>query len=185
MDMSSSPRRFAACLLLIGGLAACGSPTTNETLPITATASPPSEVPAPSSATFSEVPATTTPATSPPAAPTPGQPLPLTLSRTGGIAGVQDQVKIDPDGTATVTHRAGKPTTTTLSAKSLAALRGLLADPALAREAKAVDGAGTCADGFQYSLRTPALTMKTTDCGRSKQPTLAKLITLVLPPGGK
>jgi hypothetical protein len=185
MDMHRSPRRLAGCLLLIGALAACGSPTTNETLPIVASASPPPEVPAPSSATFSEVPGTATPATSAPASSSTDQPLPLTLSRTGGIAGVQDQVKIDPDGTATVTHRAGKPTTTTLPAKQLAALRGLLADPALAREAKAVDGAGTCADGFQYNLRTPALTIKTTDCGRSKQPTLAKVITLVLPPGGK
>jgi hypothetical protein len=181
MDMSEFPRRLAVCLVLTAGLAACGSPTTNETMPIVA--SPPSEVPAPSSATFSQVPDTSAPTTTDPT--TSAQPLPLTLSRTGGIAGVQDQVKIDPDGTATVTHRSGKPTTTRLSAPELAALRRLVTDPALAREAKAADGAGTCADGFQYDLRTPALSMKTTDCGRSNRPTLAKIITLVLPPGGK
>jgi hypothetical protein len=181
MDMSRSPRRLAACLLLTAGLAACGSPAPNETMPIVT--SVPSEVPAPS-VTFSEVPGTATPTTSAPTAV--AQPLPLTLSRTGGIAGVQDQVKIDTDGTATVTHRAGKPTTTTLSAKDLAALRRLLTDPALVREAKAADGAGQqCADGFQYDLRTPDLSVKATDCGRSTHPTLAKVISLALPPGGK
>ncbi len=178
MDMYRSARRFAGCLLLIGGLAACGSPTTNETMPIVASGSPPPEVPA-SADVFSPAPATSAPTAV-------AQPLPLTLSRTGGIAGVQDQVEIDVNGMATVTHKAGKPTTTTLSAEELAALRALLTDPALVREAKAADGAGPqCADGFQYALRTPGLSVKSTDCGRSKQPTLAKVISLVLPPGGK
>jgi hypothetical protein len=182
MDMSRSLRRLAVCLLMTAGLAACGSPAPNDNMPIVT--SVPSEAPA-SSGVFSEVPGDSpVPATSAPTAV--GQPLPLTLSRTGGIAGVQDQVKIDTNGTATVTHRAGKPTTTTLSAEDLAALRRLLTDPALVREAKAADGAGQqCADGFQYALRTPDLSVKTNDCGRSTHPTLAKVISLALPPGGK
>lgn len=181
MDMSRSPRRLAVCLLMTAGLAACASPASNDNMPIVTTA--PSESPAPSGV-FSEVPGSATATTSPPAAV--AQPFPLTLSRTGGIAGVQDQVKIDTNGTATVTHKSGKPTTTTLSATDLAALRRLLTDPALVREAKAADGSGQqCADGFQYDLRTPDLSMKTTDCGRSSHPTLAKVISLVLPPGGK
>lgn len=190
MDMYRSSRRLAVCLLLTAGLAACSSPAQNETLP-TVTSVPSADVPsgAPSEepepgVTLSEVPGAGTPTSSAPTAV--GQPLPLTLSRTGGIAGVQDQVKIDTKGTATVTNRAGKSTTTTLSAKNLAALRRLLTDPALVREAKAGDSTGQqCADGFQYDLRTPDLSMKTTDCGRSTHPTLAKVISLALPPGGK
>jgi hypothetical protein len=193
MDMSDSPRRLLVCLLLTAGLAACGSPTTGETPPIVASpvSSPPvvvvpsSAVPAPTT-TSAEPPVTSTRASSTPTTPaTQDRALPLTLSRTGGIAGVQDQVEVDPDGTATVIRRGGTPATSTLSAADLAALRRLLTDPALAREAKVTAGNGVCADGFQYTLRTPSVTMKTDDCGRSDRPTLAKIISLVLPPGGK
>ena len=176
MDMYRSSRRLAGCLLLIGGLAACASPAPNQTMPTVTTV--PSESPGPSGV-FSQAPETGAPTAI-------AQPLPLTLSRSGGIAGVQDQVKIDTNGTATVTHKSGQPTTTKLSATELSALRGLLTDPALVREAKAANPAGQqCADGFQYDLRTPDLSMKTTDCGRNSHPTLAKVISLALPPGGK
>jgi hypothetical protein len=190
MDMSDFPRRLLVCLLLTAGLAACGSPTPSENPPTVVSASPSVVSASPSVVSVSPS-ARPTPSSTAPAAPatsaptTPERALPLILSRSGGIAGVQDQVKIDPDGTATVTHRAGNPTTSRLSVAELAVLRRLLTDPALAREAKATSGTGVCADGFQYVLRTPTLSMKTTDCGRSNHPTLAKVISLVLPAGGK
>ena len=112
MDMYRSSRRLAGCLLLIGGLAACASPAPNQTMPTVTTV--PSESPGPSGV-FSEAPITSAPTAV-------AQPLPLTLSRSGGIAGVQDQVKIDTNGTATRTQKSGQATTTKLSATELAAL---------------------------------------------------------------
>ena len=74
---------------------------------------------------------------------------PLVITRTGGIAGVNDVVQIAADGTAQVTTKAGETHSCTPSPTALEQLRAI--DLAAVGSGPPKPGV---ADGFTYSLRS-------------------------------
>ena len=121
---------------------------------------PPSSAPSPSSA---------------PPVPTFGV---LTVTRTGGLAGVHDTWVVRPDGTVTRAGRRGGPVTGTLGPADRAELAGLLADPAL-WTVRSSDGS-RCADGFVWTLSDGTRRATLDDCGdRPAGVPLARAVDLV------
>src|SRR6266516_5967938 len=72
----------------------------------------------------------------------------VSLVRTGGLAGVHDQVTIGADGSWTVTDRTGARRTGRLTEQQSGALRALASDPRLVRESARVQGPSKCADVY-------------------------------------
>jgi hypothetical protein len=81
-------------------------------------------------------------------------PAPMTVARSGGIAGVNDVVEIAPDGSARVTRRNGEVAACTPSADAVARLRAI--------DLRAI-GSGppkhTIADAFSYTVTTAGSTV--------------------------
>lgn len=98
------------------------------------------------------------PTAAPPAA------QPVSLLRSGGIAGTRETVTVDPDGTWThATPRAR--TSGTLSADQRDRLTRMGADPALAAEAARPSATVTCADGYDVALTVGGTTVRWLECG--------------------
>jgi hypothetical protein len=117
------------------------------------------------------------PTTSPGASPTTVVlAVPITITRTGGIAGVRDQLSIDPAGAWQSTTKSGQKKTGQLTAGQIAELQRLAHDPHVATEAKAPTQPPACADGFNYSVRVDAAEIRFEDCAHSAEPRVAKAI---------
>jgi hypothetical protein len=147
--------------LLLAGLAGC---TGNS--PESTASSPAASVPA--------SPATTSPAASPSpsaaptaasASPTPASAFPLTISRQGGFAGVDDRVEIAANGSATVTTRGRTAVKVTLPAATVDELRRLVTTPEFTGKATLPEEP-TCNDGFEYEVTTPSSAVTVHDCGQ-------------------
>ncbi|MCW3813042.1 hypothetical protein ONA91_01030 [Micromonospora sp. DR5-3] len=153
--------RVAAVLLavLLAPLAGCaqtGGTTATETGRPTAT-----------QPTATQPGATATPAT-PAATATgtgaPGRPgVDVVLTKSGGIAGLEDTLTVTPDGHWTRVDRAGASRTGQLSPADLDRLRQLTADPRLVAEGSATTTT-TCADAFTYRLTVGPVTTGYVDC---------------------
>ncbi len=76
----------------------------------------------------------------------------VVLVKSGGIAGLSDTVRVEPDGHWTRTDRAGASREGQLAAEKLTRLRQLAADPRLAAEAAVTVPPTMCADAFTYRL---------------------------------
>ncbi|GIF05418.1 hypothetical protein Asi03nite_29560 [Actinoplanes siamensis] len=122
----------------------------------------------------------TTGATPRTGSPAPAAVLPLDFSRTGGFAGFDDHLHIEPDGTATVTHRGVTGRPLALDADRIAALRQVLAEPGLARATTPAATTAICADGFRYALSTPSWTLTSDDCSGAR-PQLDRVLELLVP----
>jgi hypothetical protein len=88
----------------------------------------------------------------------------ISLVRTGGIAGIHDQLMVDKDGSWTTTDRAGGRRTGRLTDDQRATLRNLAADPRLAHESSRVQGPTKCADVYYYALIVNAVKISFIDC---------------------
>jgi hypothetical protein len=145
-------------VIVVLALAACDSPS-----------SPPPAPPSPS---------TVAPST---AAPTTARAAGVTVERTGGLVGVEQNITVEPDGRWTY-HRSrigaggGTPTRGRLNEVQLADLRALLADPKLGRE---VAESSECADGFVYTLVTGATRVQWADCGTGSPATAMRVVDLL------
>jgi hypothetical protein len=107
---------------------------------------------------------------------------PVTVSRTGGIAGTTDQYTVAPDGSLTGTSRTEPSVKKQLTAAQLAELRGLATDKTLSAEAaKSPVGPKGCADGFRYTVTAGTATVTGIDCGglAKDAPTMWKIVQLV------
>jgi hypothetical protein len=104
----------------------------------------------------------------------------VTLTRTGGLAGVNEQVTVEPDGSWTYVGRSGKDSGR-LGAADLATLVRLVTDPGLAG-AGASPTPGSCADGFTYRLSAGDVSTGAVDCGTlaAQHPTLAQVVDLLV-----
>jgi hypothetical protein len=104
---------------------------------------------------------------------------PVTVRRTGGIAGVQDEVIVQPDGTW---GRAGSGAATRgrLPADRNATLTRMAADPALRTEATRTTPAGTCADAFEYTVLVLDIRVMWTDCDALTPPVASRIARFVL-----
>jgi hypothetical protein len=115
--------------------------------------------------------------------PPPGALPQVTVTRTGGLAGMSDKYVVSPDGSITAQiRRSPSPDPKKLTADERRQLRELVAAPAL--RAEAASGAlthRTCADGFVYTVLTGGLTVSGMDCGTLAKdaPTMWKIVQLV------
>jgi hypothetical protein len=101
---------------------------------------------------------------------------PITVQRTGGIAGVQDEVIVQPDGSWGRTVGAGG----RLPPDRNAALTRMAADPALRAEAARTPGEGDCADAFEYTVSVGELRVWWTDCDEIPPPVASRIARLLL-----
>lgn len=87
----------------------------------------------------------------------------VVLTKSGGIAGLQETVTVRPDGHWTRVDRGGTSRTGQLDAKDLDRLRQLTADRRLATEATDTS-APMCADAFTYQLTVGPISTGYVDC---------------------
>ncbi|HEX6498065.1 MAG TPA: hypothetical protein VF054_03430 [Micromonosporaceae bacterium] len=106
---------------------------------------------------------------------------PVTLTRSGGIAGVNDTITVDSGGAWTFRDRTGKILDGHLSEAQRAELAALLADPSVGREARQAPANPPCMDAFVYHLSAGGLDVQGADCGDlgRRYPGLAKIVTLL------
>lgn len=104
----------------------------------------------------------------------------VTITRTGGLAGVQQVLAVATDGTWTYTdRRSGNTQQGKLTTAQRQNLATLVADPALPAESRAAP-AGACADGFIYSIAFGEASVRYEDCGGSAgHPLTRALLALV------
>ena len=110
------------------------------------------------------------------AAPEAKAPMPVTVVRTGGFAGVRDELSIEPGGLWTSKVKSGESKTGQLTAGQIAEVQALAADPHLAVEASASPAPPTCADGFDYTVTVGSTVTKFNDCARAIEPRVTKAI---------
>ena len=105
----------------------------------------------------------TLPETSPPT----GVTLPpLTVTRTGGIAGVTDTLQVEPGGAWTLTDRSGSATTGQLDAQAAGQIVQTLGAPGLDAEIATASAPNDCADQFRYLVRLSGREFTFDDCGQ-------------------
>jgi hypothetical protein len=97
-----------------------------------------------------------------PAPPTAGPAV--SLARTGGLAGVDDQVVIASDGTWSATDRAGTRRTGSLSDQQRATLARLADDSGLTVEAAQTREPTRCADAYAYAVTVRTVRVSFVDC---------------------
>ncbi|MGH3737759.1 MAG: hypothetical protein ACRDT6_19425 [Micromonosporaceae bacterium] len=107
------------------------------------------------------------------------EPRTVTLTRTGGIAGVEQELVVEPKGAWTYTD-GDKESKGELTDQQVSKLQSLAMDDRLKSEAKRPDP-GDCADGFVYTLKAGDVTVKATDCGKmDDRPAFSELVNLLV-----
>ncbi len=135
---------------------------------------PVSGVPSPSgSATSGEAPSGTTGGTT--SAPK------VSIVRTGGIAGVRQQLTVAPDGSWVYTdRRTDKVERGRLTEAQRLQLARIAADPALAQEARRSDPPGPCADMFVYAMTIGDYSYGYAPCGvGTRRPLTEQVLNLL------
>ena len=105
---------------------------------------------------------------------------PVTVTRTGGLAGVNQSIALSPDGSWVYTDgRRNQTERGTLTDAQRAQVLQLLASPAFAQ---ALSGRATttavCNDGFEYTISYGSARFAFTDCGQADAPVEAVLAAL-------
>ncbi|WP_164465960.1 hypothetical protein [Actinoplanes teichomyceticus] len=164
---------LAALLLAAAAGCAEGEPASG---PSSAATTPP---PVATSATAPPVPSAPPEpgATTEPAA-TVSNAFPLTVTRRGGFAGLDESASIAADGSATLTREGRAPEPVRVPAATTAELRRLLSTPDLAARAAPSPGAPVCADGYEYRFVTPSATTVVPDCGGGHGAALDRLLSI-------
>jgi hypothetical protein len=180
--------RFAVAALLLMALAGCRDAATppgpGASLPAASSAGAPSVTTAPSGPPPT-VPTGSTPTAGPPTVATP-RPSPslagVEMAKSGGIAGISETIKVNPDGTWWRTEDGGRSATRgRLTDAQAAQLRRLVDDPRLTAEAKpATGGPGRCSDAFVYFLHVRFLAIRYEQCGRGTRPEVTMAIVSLL-----
>jgi hypothetical protein len=106
----------------------------------------------------------------------------VTVTRTGGIAGVSQSLRVDPNGAwiyvdrRPVAQKSGR-----LTGAQLSQLVSLVTRPAFAREARMPPQAGMCNDGFIYTVTVGEFTASFDDCATTgDRPTTQAVIDLLV-----
>lgn len=102
------------------------------------------------------------------------------ITRTGGIAGLMQQLVIAPNGSWVYTdERSGAVEQGQLSADERQRMLAVLTNPALAAEA-AKGSTGECADAFNYTVAALGLTIEYEQCGDPAQRPLTEQLIRIL-----
>lgn len=130
-------------------------------------------------------PATNTqPSTTPPS-PTDATPAgatarPVSITRTGGFAGVNERVEIAADGSWVYTDaRQNRTERGELTVAQRLALARLITDPRFAQEIRAKAGPGVCNDAFQYTIKAGEFSGSFEDCGGTDRPVVQAVIKAI------
>jgi hypothetical protein len=118
--------------------------------------------------------------------PSPAADQTVVVERTGGIAGVQDTVTVDPDGHWTRGGKRGSAGTGQLSDDQRSRLRALAGSTELRDEATRKASTGfVCSDAFQYTVTVGATKVRYEECGTNSTPeTAGQIVTLVMKASG-
>jgi hypothetical protein len=105
----------------------------------------------------------------------------VTITRTGGLAGVMQVIAVAADGSWTYTdRRAGTSQQGKLTTAQRQDLARLAIDPALAAEARRSAPPDPCADGFVYTITLGEASTRYEQCGAGNRPVTDQLLALVL-----
>jgi hypothetical protein len=105
---------------------------------------------------------------------------PTTITRTGGIANVDETLRIDPNGQWAYTNkRANAESSGTLTDEQRRAVAQLAGSPELLSEAQ-LPTPSTCADAFNYVITVGATSLSFVDCGTERAPTVKALVTAIV-----
>lgn len=152
-----TPARIAlgGVLVVTGLLAGCATPTT-----------------------AADSPGTTTSSAAPPSASALVLPT-VTLTRTGGIAGVNQTIVVSASGAWTYTDKRTNATTAgQFTQPQLVQLGQLALDPRVAQEVLQSPSAGTCSDAFNYTLAIGPQTTTFEDCGGAR-PAIHSMVAFI------
>jgi hypothetical protein len=157
--------------LLVAGLAGCsGNSPEPAPVPASPSAAPATPATSATSAPVSASPSATSTAASPSSAV-----FPLTISRQGGFAGVDDRVEIAANGSATVTAGGRPAVKVSLPAATVDELRRLVTTSAFTAPRPEVP---TCNDGFEYKVATPSSTRTVHDCGQPHGEPIDRIVAI-------
>ena len=108
-------------------------------------------------------------------------PTTVTILRSGGIAGVMQELKIEPNGTwRYVDKRGGQAQQGQLSAAQRQQLAQLVRSPAFVAEARQAPPPGVCNDGFIYAVTVGEFSFRYEQCGgKGNRPTIDNVLNLV------
>jgi hypothetical protein len=170
---------MCTALALPAVLTACGDGTTPSEPSVAA----PSADPTTSGPVSSPTAATASAGTTAGPAPT-GGPVgstTVTVLRSGGIAGVMQQLKIEPNGTwRYLDKRGGQTQQGQLSAAQRQELTQLVSSPAFIAEIRQAPPPGVCNDGFVYAVTVGELSFRYEQCGgKGNRPTIDSVLRLV------
>jgi hypothetical protein len=102
------------------------------------------------------------------------------VSRSGGIAGLNQLLQINPDGSWVFTdRRSGSSKQGRLTAAQLLQLRELTSAPALLADARLPAPPIACADGITWVISVGELTVREEQCGGGNRPAIDAVIRLV------
>ncbi|MEV4279828.1 hypothetical protein [Actinoplanes xinjiangensis] len=171
--MPKSCTSIVLATLLLAGLAGCGGDSPDSTPSSPATSAPASPV-----VTSAAAPSATAPSSSTPtAASSSAAAFPLTISRRGGFAGVDDRAEIAADGSATVTTGDRPAARVTVPAATVDELRRLVTTPEFSGKA-ALPEAPACNDGFEYEVATPSSSVTVHECGQPHGAPIDRLLAI-------
>lgn len=110
----------------------------------------------------------------------------VVVERTGGIAGVQDTVTVEPDGHWTRGGKRGSPGTGQLTDAQRGQLRTLAGSAKLRDEAtRKASTAFICSDAFHYTVTVGTLKVSYEECGGNTTPeTAGQIVNLVMTASG-
>jgi hypothetical protein len=102
----------------------------------------------------------------------------VVMTKTGGIAGLNLRLLVQPDTTwIVIDGKAGKATPGKFTPAQVSTISALIADPALKAESQLPRNPGTCNDGIAYDFQTLAVQFKYDTCqAAATHPTIAKLL---------
>jgi hypothetical protein len=170
---------MCVALALPAVLTACGEGTT----PGEPTVAAPSADPSASGPASSPTAVTPSAGTTAGPAPTGGPvgPTTVTILRSGGIAGVMQELKIEPNGTwRYIDKRGGQTQQGQLSSAQRQQLAQLVRSPAFIAEIRQAPPPGVCNDGFIYAVTVGELSFRYEQCGGTgNRPTIDNVLGLV------
>jgi hypothetical protein len=104
----------------------------------------------------------------------------VTVTRSGGIAGVRQSVEIVFDGSWTYTdEKSGASERGSLTAAQRTELLRLVSDPAFLAELSQTPSTSGCADAFSYSIKVGQDTATASDCGLPGTSLTASVLKLI------
>jgi hypothetical protein len=177
--------RALLTVLIAAGVTGCSStsaPSSPASFPVPVPSSP-SPSPSASPTVSPAGSPTVSPAGSPTVSTSPVSPagadraFPVEVTRTGGIAGVDDRVTIGADGSVVTTRRGKQPVRSTVPASTVDELRRLVAEPGFTRPSS---GPGRCSDGYNYQIKTRSSTVAVQDCGGSHGPAVDRVLAIAV-----